>query len=358
MRLQLALAALAIPALTVNCSGTDDEGTQESGSKQVGQARQAVAQATPKADAKTPIRIRVPGVAQGLAKDSVIRVREPGYRFTGGSVSKIHFAKPRPAASAAAHLKKTAARFFPASAASDAAAEKLLGLATKTQEDVGGTMVSLEGADNSFRAYTHLGSGALALMREIDNEHAITIGSANEAVKVALSFIAENELLTLADHESLEVAGIMARHHAAVDDSGIRSQEKVGYMLRFGRSYRGVPVLGPSVVVEFDSDGRVAGFDKRWRDIEGESGSIALASASEVESRHDPIMRDYLVEKESDCGYAEDTNPHNVQDSPGVACRYAYVDPSQLGWRPDPVEWVNVAADRAAAPLQNKRNLE
>jgi hypothetical protein len=55
--------------------------------------------------------------------------------------------------------------------------------------------------------------------------------------------------------------------------------EKVAHHVVFGRTYRGVPIDGGTVLVVLDSDGAVSTFHKTWRGIVGES-RVKLASES------------------------------------------------------------------------------
>jgi hypothetical protein len=194
--------------------------------------------------------------------------------------------------------------------------------------------------------FSHLASGATSLAYAGSMGHETSVPDVASAVTTALAAIADSTLLTLAPNEALEVFGVQLLHQATMDDTGVKSHQIVSHMVTFGRTYRGTPIVGPVTSVVLDADGRMTHFDKGWRDIAGEAGTVALAAAPTLSARRDSLMVAYLTETAVSCGYAEDPLGNAVQEVAGVGCRYTYEDPlandRMAKVRED---WVNAAAD-------------
>ena len=186
------------------------------------------------------------------------------------------------------------------------------------------------------------------------------VEDAEQAVDLALVGVAESGLITLAVHESLDVVGVASTRYAGWVDNGgeevepvyfsdpssggLLTEYKSDYTVYFGRRYRGVPILGPSLGVRLDSDGEMAAFMKGWRDISGETVTAAVLDSSVVSADAASAADAALDLKGTACGFTEGTDPS--QTAAGIGCALVYENTEAMGTLAEgKVEWVSLAVD-------------
>lgn len=123
------------------------------------------------------------------------------------------------------------------------------------------------------------------------------------------------------------------------------TEVKTDYTVYFGRRYRGVPIVGPTLGVRLDADGNIAAVMKDWRDIAGEGPTMAVFSEDEVKAKRDAKVADLPIVHKV-CGYFEDPGLGWNQQTAGVGCKIVHRDL----WAEDqlnsmPVEEVDLSAD-------------
>jgi hypothetical protein len=289
----------------------------------------------------------VPASARSLVRTQRLTRRASAALPSGDSLPKIKFRQPTQA-QVSADLTTLSERVF----------VKARGLFPSLKAEnprvVGNGLLRLDLPEPAI-AYGVLASGMANFRYPAVFEHETVIPNAESAVSGALAAIADASLVTLGSNEGLDLLGIQSIHHATVNDDGVKEHKTVGYHVTFGRTYRGVPILGATSSVVLDADGRMAHFRKGWRDIVGEQGAVRLAPASKVQSRRDALMVQYLVEKDVSCGYTEDSNGNTTQPVAGIGCRFTHEDP--LASEPmDKVkeEWVSVVDDDSIPLFGNR----
>lgn len=204
-------------------------------------------------------------------------------------------------------------------------------------------------------------SGAFSIKRR-DRELAPTrIASPAEAVSLAVDHVARSGVLQLADGEGLDIISITGTHHSGWASDGEESvpvhfafesgkQAVTSYLseytVTFGRTVRGVPVLGSTLSVRLGPSGEMVALTKRWRDIAqvGET-QVALVSEGAAAQR---ISAEHATRQPSRtlCGYVESPPLGYRQAQAGVGCRYIFQeDQSVEGLAALESEWVNLASD-------------
>jgi hypothetical protein len=169
------------------------------------------------------------------------------------------------------------------------------------------------------------------------------IADAEEAVNLALEQVADKDLLELGENETLDVVSVGITMNAAwFDNNGTtepvyfetgKGQEPVtefasDYTVSFGRRYKGVPIIGPTLVVRLEAQGRMAAFMKNWRDIEEEDGEqVDLLSENEKEKKKKEGLEEDLELEHTVCGYMEAPGDSYHQDAAGIGCEYIFNDP-------------------------------
>jgi hypothetical protein len=283
---------------------------------------------------------------QLVAGAAHLKRRTPGYRFTQTHVPSLKFVEhDKPALSA--RLKQVTQRFLAASLREPAASAAV---AAVVEADA---LLQVKAPAPGVVAYAVPESGAFTLVRDLPALKETPLKDSSAAVSAALDAITDNDWLQLGKHEALDLAGVTTQYQGATSEQGTQPATRTAYRVMFGRTVAGIPVLGPPFEVTLDSDGKVAGVRKGWRDLAEPAGTIELADESEVASRRDPLMVEHLSEESLSCGYAEDTNPSAKQVAPGVACHYRYNNPkaaNPLNRLQD--DWVNVAKTPELKPLR------
>jgi hypothetical protein len=210
------------------------------------------------------------------------------------------------------------------------------------------------------------GTGTLVVKKLGVARTATIVEDAEQAVDLALDGVAKSGLITLAKHETLDVVGVASTHYAGwVEDEGegdelmpvyftspdseeTVTEYKSDYTVYFGRRYRGVPIIGPSLGVRLDAKGEMVAFMKGWRDIDGETSAVAVLDSTEVVSEATAAADDALELQGMACGFTEGTD--TTQTAAGIGCALHYrntgaVDPLAAG----KVDWVSLASDSSIA---------
>jgi hypothetical protein len=205
-------------------------------------------------------------------------------------------------------------------------------------------------------------TGALTIKTH-DGVRGITeVKNAQEAVNIALAQIEKTHLIDLSEYESLDVISVTATYHAGWKESDGKiepvyfdpgdnkdpvAQFKSDYTVYFGRRYRGVPIIGPTLGVRLDATGRMVAFMKNWRDIAGETGEhLDILTQKDIDENRNTKLSKELYVKCLRCGYVEDTGVGYLQEYPGVGCNYVYYDKDEENALNSEVsEWVNASVD-------------
>ncbi len=215
--------------------------------------------------------------------------------------------------------------------------------------------------DTGFAAIAE-GTGTHVVKRLGVPRGATVVEDAEQAVNLALEAVAEAGLISLATHESLDVVGIASTHYAGWFENGgelepvhfedphsgaLVTQYKSDYTVYFGRRYRGVPILGPTLAVRLDADGEMAAFMKGWRDISGETAPVTILAGDEVTTAASAAAEaadDALTLKNAVCGFTEGTDP--AQAAAGIGCSVVYENAKAIGTLAETkTEWVSLAED-------------
>jgi len=281
--------------------------------------------------------------------------RRSGSAFSGTSIARPRFASET-ASQTLGRLREAAHRFFSATNRTQGSTVDLAALATALPRaglpflalDLGDTRVSAGACPES----------TVFLLRHVASKlpHSTSVTDPNEAVNIALSFVADRSLLSLQHGEGLDVINVQALYESETDEAGFGPIKKVAHHVAFGRTYKGHPIDGGMMLIAVDSDGMVSTFHKGWRDIVGED-QVKLASEDTIQARRDPDKAKFLVEKERTCVLTEDPDPSATHEAAGIGCKFVYSDPmGGSGLSSLVTEWVN-AADDAGIPLKGKKSI-
>jgi len=240
---------------------------------------------------------------------------------------------------------------------------RILGI-KKAYSDVidNGSVFSLD--LNQGTAWCARGTGALAVKIHGYKVGPTEVQNAEDAVNRALDQVAKSGLLTLAEDETLDVISIQSTHHAGwfnvfgkpepvyfgdVQTGERMTHFKSEYTVNFGRRFNGIPIIGPTLTVRLDANGRMAAFIKGWRNIvEVVNEPIELLSDQAIQNKKDINLVNNLVFKSVICGYVEAPGIGTHQELAGVGCRYVYYNPDGVGTlNQDITEWINIAADES-----------
>lgn len=189
---------------------------------------------------------------------------------------------------------------------------------------------------------------------------ATIVKDAEEAVNLALDGVAKSGLIALAEHETLDVVGVASTHYAGWIDNGGEevdpvyftnpgseepvTEYKSDYTVYFGRRYRGVPIIGPSLGVRLDAKGEMVAFMKGWRDINGETEPAVVLDSVDVAALSAAAADDALELKGTTCGFTEGSD--SAQTAAGIGCALLYENAEAMGTlAEEKVEWVNLAED-------------
>ena len=204
------------------------------------------------------------------------------------------------------------------------------------------------------------GTGTHAVKRLGVPRKATVVADAEQAVDLALADVAESGLITLAEHESLDVVGVASTRYAGWVDKGgeevepvyfsdpssaeLLTEYKSDYTVYFGRRYRGVPIIGPPLGVRLDSDGEMAAFMKGWRDISGETATGVVLDSSVVATDASSAAEAAMDLKGTRCGFTEGIDP--LQTAAGIGCALVYENTEAIGTlAEEKVEWVSLSTD-------------
>lgn len=132
-------------------------------------------------------------------------------------------------------------------------------------------MYVIQGSEYSI--WMSRASGAYGFTKKRDENVGPTrVGHFKEAVRIALDYLAEKRLVDLIADEEIDLLVVSQLRNAVVVVEKTEFPKDVfvsDHYVRFGRRYRGVPVIGSHVTMRIDSRGEVVMVDKTWRRIEG-----------------------------------------------------------------------------------------
>jgi len=192
-------------------------------------------------------------------------------------------------------------------------------------------------------------------------QHTATIvENAEQAVDLALAGVAKSGLITLATHESLDVVGVASTHYAGWIDNGSDEMDPVyftnpgldepvaeyksDYTVYFGRRYRDVPIIGPTLGVRLDANGEMVAFMKGWRDINGETEPVAVLDSADITAETAAAADEALELIGTTCGFTEGTDL--AQTAAGIGCALLYQNADAMGTlAEEKVEWVSLTED-------------
>lgn len=253
-----------------------------------------------------------------------------------------------------------------------AATARVLGDAARDAQltDHGNTL-ALDLGTGSGSAWVARDTGAFSVKVRDYARGSTVVVDAGDAVDRALAHLAATELVRLATGETLDVVGVTSTHHAGwseVDGERVAvqyldersgehvTQFKSEYTVYFGRRYRGVPVVGPTLGVKLDAEGQLAGVMKLWRDVEGDvDGGVALVDGAELDSRRSLSLDSNPALTRATCGYVESSAIGYRQDQAGVGCQFFVEDPAARGTLAQEIdEWVDLTAGDQI-PLHGER---
>jgi len=179
-------------------------------------------------------------------------------------------------------------------------------------------------------------SGAYSFS-ETDNAMSVPceIESTEDAVEIALNYVAEMKLVDLQEDETLDVVFVSQVMNAAVDDGEKEPflSYPSDYFVSFGRRYRGIPVVNSYVTLRIGEEGRLLGVQKNWRRISGELEAVEVDESLLEQMIIEQLLEKEIITEEEDmetieivnvcCGYVEGYIS-NAQDSMGLGCLVNY----------------------------------
>ncbi len=156
----------------------------------------------------------------------------------------------------------------------------ILGEKTKEEELIdNGSTISI--TTNEGFSWCAKETGALTMKRYVPTREATVVKNGEDAVNRALEKIAESGLLRMHEHETLDIVSIAATKNAGWvrnDDviepvhfyfEGVSKETEEAvteytsdYTVYFGRRYRGVPIIGPTLAVRLDHNGEMVALMK------------------------------------------------------------------------------------------------
>lgn len=143
--------------------------------------------------------------------------------------------------------------------------------------------------DNAYNAWISRASGAYSLSRTEDMVVApTTIRHFTQAVQIALEFAAHAQLLNPVEGEEIDIVSVSELHNAFVVSADPRHPEEQfisDHYVRFGRRYKGVPIIGSHLTLRVDGAGNIAMFDKTWRPIVEITQKRAIIDGRSIEDR-------------------------------------------------------------------------
>lgn len=162
------------------------------------------------------------------------------------------------------------------------------------------------------------------------------IGDFKDAVKLALNYIKEYDLITLGRNETIDLifaSNVMNAAVKAEEEKPFLSYPS-DYIVGFGRRYNGIPVIGSYLNLQIGEDGKLLGVQKNWRTIKGRSGKkMNVDSTSIIELTKMNLLQQKIIETEDDfknieilstvCGYFEGSIS-NTQQKMGLGCLVNY----------------------------------
>ena len=136
-----------------------------------------------------------------------------------------------------------------------------------------------------------------------------------DLVNIALDFIVSKGLLSLASGEELTVENtgtIRSATYDATDPAGpvLDGEAIMGYTVIFGRTFRGIPVIGSQIRVDINTDGSVQGFKNLMRPIVSAGEDVPILDEDEIRGKieEERIYRHFPEKykiKDIACGYIE-----------------------------------------------------
>lgn len=202
----------------------------------------------------------------------------------------------------------------------------------KVASKIEGKIVSLEAAPGV--AWIGRNGGVFTLKRTNYSITTTSIENEEQAVRAAVGELAKSGLVDLHEYETLDIVEVKTAYRSGYreDADGTKPvvfgyeangepvyNVKTHYTVYFGRRYKGVPIIGPTLGVRLTSEGEIAALMKDWRDIKGENGNIKIVSEQVMEQRRKPEIASLPIISKK-CGYIESSGLGWKQKVAGVGC--------------------------------------
>ncbi len=218
-------------------------------------------------------------------------------------------------------------------------------------------------------------SGAYSIKNHNKKIGRTVVIDAEDAVNRALEQVADMEVLKMAKNETLDVVAVNATYNATwtevdgeiqaavfLDKYGKNpvTQYKSEYTVYFGRKYKGVPIIGPSLGVRLDSSGKMVALMKNWRDILGEDDTyVDILSPTQIEnSKNSRFSKSHEVQSMK-CGYVEANAYGYEQTTPGIGCQLIHHDETKAGTlNEEAEEWINISTEKNLSLTGKKVEIE
>lgn len=190
-------------------------------------------------------------------------------------------------------------------------------------------MMAVRSADAAY--WVSRASGAYKYTSTAASMAAPTKMASEEALTAALDYIARNKLVELTAGEEMDVMYVSrVKSHV----SGVRAADFISdHYVAFGRRYHGVPVIGSSLVMRIDGNGRIAMVAKEWRPLAPAQRTEAVVTRRTPAQliAADPEVRSIVPQIDPQrvrivslkCGYIE-APMHFRQEELRPGCQVAY----------------------------------
>lgn len=149
------------------------------------------------------------------------------------------------------------------------------------------------------------------------------ISDFKKAVQTALDYLGRHHVIELSEAEEVDILFVSAVKNALTPVNEKTVPEKPDeefisdYYVAFGRRYKGIPVIGSSLVIRLDGAGNVASVQKNWRKISKvgiENSGISVKPLQKIIISDPMFYKKYAAESigakdihiaDKKCGYME-----------------------------------------------------
>lgn len=259
--------------------------------------------------------------AAGLLGSDTVRVRKKAFTITSGKYPVVTLHRPSKD-DADAVLEEIVKRF------SDRV--------TQTVQDKG-DVIHTQLGDQVYWVTRASGAYSYTDLKRMPSKPA-TIEDHKQAVQLALRKVADLGLVELGEREELDVISVHQVMTAVVYDDEEKPFSSYGsdYIVKLGRRYQGIPVIGSYLQLQLGPNGDLVSVRRLWRAIDQTAATrhVEIDTSQLTERLHSLIQSraksKSVSEKESDiqivntaCGYVEGQMP-NVQEHMALGCLIHY----------------------------------